>query len=120
MSIVFPRPGAFAGFCLLALLPGGCKRSPPPGQAQASAPAGSAALPSPEPASQCRRLGGFGLTLDAGASAPEPKRGETPPGDADDEHDDALLPFGVDLGIALATPSGFAVAGIRGAGQAFV
>ena len=36
------------------------------------------------------------------------------------EEDEALLPFGVDLGSAVTLPSGFAVAGIRGQGQAFV
>lgn len=120
MSIVLPRKAVSAGFGLLALLPGGCKRSPPPGPVAALSSASakaSATLPSPETASQCRRLGGFGLTLDAGSSGQEPKRVEAP---SSDEDDDALLPFGVDLGAALATPSGFAVAGIRGAGQAFV
>jgi hypothetical protein len=38
----------------------------------------------------------------------------------DDEGDSALLPFGVDVGAALPTPFGFAVAGIRGEGHPFV
>jgi hypothetical protein len=66
---------------------------------------------------QCRRLPGFGLTLDAVVAAGSAK----PAADAaDDEEDDALLPFGVDIGAAVPLPSGFAVSGIRGAGQAFV
>ncbi len=79
---------------------------------------------SPEPASQCRRLSGFGLTLDA-SPAPEPKRspqvaepGSDAPAAEDDDGD--ALPFGVDLGAAHVTSQGFAVAGVRGAGQAFV
>jgi hypothetical protein len=36
------------------------------------------------------------------------------------EDDDALLPFGVDMGAAVPTTYGFAAAGLRGAGQAFV
>ena len=51
-----------------------------------------------------------------GASATKPTT--TDPGE--DEADDALLPFGVDIGEAVATPAGFAVAGLRGAGQAFL
>jgi hypothetical protein len=66
---------------------------------------------------QCRRLAGFGLTLEA---PPLSKPAKGTQADADDEDDDALLPFGVDIGAAVATPFGFGVAGIRGAGQAFV
>jgi hypothetical protein len=55
------------------------------------------------------------LTLDA-----EPVS-VTPPSDpSEDEDDDALLPFGVAIGTAVSMPFGFAVAGIRGTGQAFV
>jgi hypothetical protein len=77
---------------------------------------GSDGAPAP---AQCRRLPGYELTLDAvvtpasGKSAPEAATER-------DEDDDALLPFGVDIGGAVPTPHGFALAGIRGAGLAFV
>jgi hypothetical protein len=73
------------------------------------------ALPEPEEVSHCRRLPELAMTLEADA-APAPK----PPVAGEDEDDDALLPFGVDIGSATPTPFGFAVAGMRGAGQAFV
>jgi hypothetical protein len=120
MSIMGPWRFLSTGFCLLVLLPCGCKRSSAPAPSASgsgpSASASAAAPPSSEPASQCRRLAAFALTLDASAG-PEPKPSEALP---EDEGDDALLPFGVDLGEAIATPAGFVVAGVRGAGQAFV
>lgn len=76
----------------------------------ATAPEGSAP-------SQCRGLSAYGLTLDAVVT---PKAGKGATETPADEDDDALLPFGVDIGAAVPTPYGFAVAGIRGAGQAFV
>lgn len=103
-------------------LAAGCKRPQPPTGTAASAspsalaPAASSALaPAEDPAeSHCRRLPGFELTL--AADAPSAKSAEAQA----DEDDDALMPFGVDTGSAVASPNGFAVAGIRGAGQAFV
>ncbi|HVY26585.1 MAG TPA: hypothetical protein VHB79_08520 [Polyangiaceae bacterium] len=110
--------GAFFG------LAAGCKRSPPPTGAVPSAKASglastaSSALSQPdaeaEP-SHCRRLPGFELTLAAEASTDAKRRDSQ-----EDEDDDALMPFGVDTGSAVAVPNGFAVAGIRGAGEAFV
>jgi len=130
MSMLSSSPAALTALVAFGLVSSpvtGCKRHPP-----APAPAPSAlvsALPSalataddggegaPAPA-QCRLLPGFGLTLDAEA----PAAGKAGPLAASerDENDDALLPFGVDIGAAVATPGGFAVAGIRGAGLAFV
>jgi hypothetical protein len=75
----------------------------------------SSALPDAEAEpSHCRRLPGFELTL--AAEAPDAKRHDP----QEDEDDDALMPFGVDTGSAVALANGFAVAGIRGASQAFV
>jgi len=54
------------------------------------------------------------MTLEADAAPPKAAQ----PGD--DEDDDALLPFGVDIGAALPTSFGFAVSGLRGTGLAFV
>lgn len=64
----------------------------------------------------CRHLPAPALTLEAEATPSPEKRAAT----GDDEDDDALLPFGVDLGAALPTPTGFAIAGLRGASHAFV
>jgi hypothetical protein len=125
MSIVSQRTGLIAAVWLLAGLPCGCKRSAAPTPAPSASqrpvslsplsplPLGSA-LPTPEPVSHCRRLPGPTLMLEPDAPAPAPKTG------GEDEEDEALLPFGVDLGSAVALRSGFAVAGIRGQGQAFV
>ena len=66
---------------------------------------------------QCRAWPGFELTLDAVAA---PGLAKAAPEAPADEDDDALLPFGVDVGGAVPTPAGFALSGIRGAGQAFV
>jgi hypothetical protein len=63
---------------------------------------------------RCRRRPDFGLALETSRPVAKP---EEP---TEDEEDDALLPFGVDVGDAVPTPFGFAAAGIRGAGQAFV
>jgi len=122
MSIVSPRTALIATVWLLAGLPCGCKRSAAPTPAPSASqrpvslsalPLGSA-LPTPEPVSHCRRLPGPTLTLEPDAPAPAQKAG------AQEDEDEALLPFGVDLGSAVTLPSGFAVAGIRGQGQAFV
>lgn len=69
--------------------------------------------------SRCRRLPAFGLTLDGTPASPD-KRRQPSPDEAVDDDDDALLPFGVDMGAAVPTTYGFAAAGLRGAGQAFV
>jgi hypothetical protein len=131
MSMVSPRLTALArvlaaglGLSLFSLP--GCKRRPPapaPSAAVSALPPGSAPADdgsTPEgasPATRCRKLTGFGLTLDAVA----PPGSAKPAADASgDEDDDALLPFGVDIGAAVPLPSGFAVSGLRGAGQAFV
>ncbi|HYQ15274.1 MAG TPA: hypothetical protein VEQ58_05950, partial [Polyangiaceae bacterium] len=110
-----------ARFALAAAALGtaGCKRQPAPAPAVDSAlPSASAApLPAPEDATVCRRRPDFGISLEA--EAPLPKKGESDDPN-DDEVDDALLPFGVDIGAALPTAFGFAVAGIHGNGQAFV
>jgi len=98
----------------------GCKKREPGPTASPSAAAPAtasigAALPAPEEMTRCRRRPDFSLTLEADAPASKPLL------DAEeDEDDDALMPFGVDIGAALATPYGAAAAGIRGAGQAFV
>jgi hypothetical protein len=62
-------------------------------------------------------LAGWALTLDP--EAPAPGRA-APAQQGAGEDDEARLPFGVTTGSALALRSGFAVAGIRGEGQAFV
>lgn len=129
MSTLSPSLAALAGLVAFGLAFGpltACKRHPP-----APAPALSATPPAPPSAlspaddddgatgpARCRTRPGFGLTLDTVA----PPAAKPPPelSVEGDEDDDALLPFGVDIGAALATPRGFAVAGIRGAGLAFV
>jgi hypothetical protein len=78
----------------------------------------SAAPPAGAEPSRCRRLPAFGLALD-GTPAP-PDKGRQPSSDEADDDDDALLPFGVDMGAAVPTSYGFAAAGLRGAGQAFI
>lgn len=124
MSMVSPRPAAFArvAIVLFAGPLSGCKRhSPAPAPvpsvvAPAVPSADDASASDPASPAQCRALAGFGLTLDA---APTPAAKAAPEG-SEDEDDDALLPFGVDVGEAVPTSRGFALAGIRGAGQAFV
>jgi hypothetical protein len=111
-----------AAATMLGALPCGCKRSAQPtpaGSAAAAASAASSAIPAAE-ASRCRRLPGYSLTLEASPVAAG--RGRPVAGEAqeDDDDDEALLPFGVDMGTAVATTYGFAAAGLRGAGQAFV
>jgi hypothetical protein len=75
----------------------------------------ASALPQPEEMTHCRRLPDFGLTLEADAAPAKARQTAE-----EDEDDDALLPFGVDIGGAVPTPFGFVTGGIRGAGQAFV
>jgi hypothetical protein len=111
-------------FLVMLPVPAACKRKAGPGaapSARASARlaggASSAHVPLPgssEQPSRCRRLPGWALSLDPEAQAPAPAEH----GDAGD--DEARLPFGVTTGGALTLRSGFAVAGIRGEGQAFV
>src|SRR5215216_4265707 len=109
MSMVSPRLTALAGVLAAGLGASplaGCKRHPPAPAPSASASALPSALSPAEEGSmpdvastpaQCRRLPGFGLTLDAVVAAGSAK----PAADAaDDEEDDALLPFGVDIGAA--------------------
>lgn len=91
----------------------GCKRQPPPPLAM-SASIASSASPVEEP-TQCRRRSDFTLALDA-----EPARVKDDEETTEDEDDDARLPFGVDVGAAVPTPFGFAVAGIHGTARAFV
>ena len=130
MSMVSPRSAAVYGAFAVGLASGqlaGCKRHPPaPTEPSAAAALVPSAPPSAEDVNgadgaplppQCRRLPGFGLTLEA-PPLPKPAKGKEQ--SAGDEDDDALLPFGVDIGAAVPLPSGFAVSGIRGAGQAFV
>ncbi len=131
MSKVLPRSAAACAALSvgLALAPSACKRSQPSGAGPAPAPSAAlSALPPPEEPSRCRQLSGFSMTLtaDAAADTPAPAVAVAPAADAapaapsETGDDDALLPFGVELGTAVATPRGFAAAGIRGAGQAFV
>jgi hypothetical protein len=129
MSMVSPSLSALAGVLAagVGLSPlASCKRHPPAPAPSASvsvspaalAPGQDATMPDGVPTpSQCRRLAGFGLTLDAVVAPGVAKPAAAPSGDEDD---DARLPFGVDIGAAVPLPSGFALAGIRGAGQAFV
>lgn len=125
------RPAALTGLVVfgLALSPlAGCKRHPPAPAPVASArpsalpsalaPGDDAADGAAAPA-QCQQLPGYGLTLEP-AAAPTPAKATLEGAGDRDEDDDALLPFGVDIGGAVPTARGFAVAGIRGAGQAFV
>jgi len=91
-----------------------CKRHTPGNQPSAGPSAAPSALPAAVEESRCRKVPGSSLTLE-GEAAPSPPTGE--PGEDDD---DALLPFGVDLGSAIATPKGFALGGVSGKGQAFV
>jgi hypothetical protein len=118
MPILPPRLVALSAavpICLISLLNQGCKCS---GEGPAPVPSAApsqvaSALPSPEEMTRCRRRPDYTLTLQPEAV------GEKPAESASDEDDDALLPFGVDVGTALPTPFGFAVVGMRGAGQAF-
>ncbi len=113
-----PRRVAWTcGLCALFALSWGCKRDAAPAPA-ASASAGAPAAPSGAPAatSRCRRLSAFALSAEG---APSPSTEEAPRGD-EGEDDDALLPFGVEVGQALPTTFGFAVAGLRGSGRAFL
>jgi hypothetical protein len=122
MSMVWPSLRAVFRICAaclgFGLALGGCKRRPP-APAPASAPSAvisavSSSAPEPEEMTRCRRLADFGLTLEADAL---PAKSAEP---SDEEDDDALLPFGIDVGAAVATPFGFAASGLRGTGQAFV
>jgi hypothetical protein len=118
MPMVSPRVALIAAIGLGAL-PCGCKRRPAPAAAAGPSSNPSAllvgsALPTPEPASHCRRLSGPTLALEPETPAPARKPS------AEEEEDETLLPFGVDLGAAVALSRGFAVAGVRGEGQAFV
>jgi hypothetical protein len=76
----------------------------------------ASALPVAEEMTHCRHLAAPALTLEAEVTPSSEKR----PATSEDEDDDALLPFGVDVGTALPTPGGYAIAGLRGAAQAFV
>jgi hypothetical protein len=99
----------------LALALAGCKCSKTSESGSAQAPSATpSALPPEEEPSACRQRPGLSLLLSADAAPPAPSE----PGEAGD--DEALLPFGVELGAALPIPSGFAIAGIRGASQPFV
>ena len=105
---------------VLAGLPCACKRKSAPEPAASATPpaSGSAVLP-PEQLSRCRRLTAPGLTIEP--DAPAPGRAPASLAEGDEEDDDAArLPFGVDTAAAVTLPSGFAVAGVRGAGQVFV
>lgn len=115
MPIVLPRLAAVSGVWTLGLLglaSLGCKRrEAPPPPVTSAVPSASAA---PQEMTRCRKRADLELALEAARPALKPPEG------TEDEEDDALLPFGVDIGEAVPTPFGFAVAGIRGVGQAFV
>jgi hypothetical protein len=64
-------------------------------------------------------LPGYALTLE-GSPVPAEKGRQVAGEEQEEADDDALLPFGVDMGSAVPTTYGFAAAGLRGAGQAFV
>jgi len=127
MPMVSPRRALLSRAPLIGLifalvggiLPGCKKREPGPAAAPSAAasvaPSLGAALPVPEEMTRCRRRPDFSLTLEADTPANKP-----PLDTQEDVDDDALMPFGVDIGTALSTPYGAAAAGIRGAGQAFV
>jgi hypothetical protein len=130
MSMVSPRLAALVGLLALGLglsPVAGCKRTAPapapassttrPAAAASGAQLEDGSAPEGSAPSQCRGLSGYGLTVDAVATSKAGKGATDVPADEDD---DALLPFGVDIGAAVPMPYGFAVAGIRGAGQAFV
>lgn len=85
-------------------LPAGTGAAPPP-----------SALPPPDEMTYCRRTPDFALTI-----GPEGGPPTKPPERDDDGDEDALEPFGVDIGDVVPTSFGFAAAGIRGVGQAFV
>src|SRR5688572_899867 len=109
-----------AAATVLGGLPWGCKRSSgpvPAGSAPVAASAAGLPVPAAEP-SRCRRLPGYALTLEGNPGPADKGRQST--GDEQEEDDEALLPFGVDMGAAVPTTYGFAAAGLRGAGQAFV
>ena len=120
MPIVPPRVAKLSAavpICLIGLLNQGCKCSegvpaPVPGGAESQV---ASALPTPEEMTRCRRRPDYALTLQPDALA---EKAAEPP-TIEEEDEDALLPFGVDVGMALATPFGFAAVGVRGAGQAF-
>lgn len=119
MPIVSPRLASVSGALALGLLglgDQGCKRREPPPPPIAGAPAASssAAEAPAQEMTRCRKRPDLGLALDTPALSPKPDSA------AEDEEDEALLPFGVDVGTAVATPFGFAAAGLRGGGQAFV
>lgn len=122
MSNLPVRMAAVPLALLLAGLPWACKRKSAPASAASAAPppsGSSAALPGPEQLSRCRKLAAPGLTIEP--DAPAPGRAPASLAQADEEDEDAArLPFGVDTAAAVTLPSGFAVAGIRGAGQVFV
>ncbi len=84
----------------------------PGGSASAGAPAASARPAEP---SRCRPLTSYALALQA-PPLPAAAKQLAP---AEEAEEDPLLPFGVDVGQAVPTSYGFAVAGLRGAGQAF-
>jgi hypothetical protein len=115
MPNVLPRLAAVSGawaLFLVGLTSQGCKRrEAPPPPVTTAVPSASAAQ---QEMTRCRKRPDFALALEA----QQPVRMAD---DAtEDEEDDALLPFGVDLGDAVPTSFGFAVAGIRGAGEAFL
>ncbi|RYZ05310.1 MAG: hypothetical protein EOO73_19995 [Myxococcales bacterium] len=63
---------------------------------------------------RCRKRSEFELVLESPRAAPRQEEA------TEEEEDDALLPFGVEIGEAVPTPFGYAAAGIRGVGEAFV
>lgn len=122
MPIAAPRLAGLFGPLALGLgwflsLGAGCKRASPAPvpTTSATASASASALPQPEEMTRCRRLPDLALTLEAPTLAQKP---DSEPNE--DEEDDALMPFGVDIGAAVSVPEGFVVAGVRGAGQAFL
>lgn len=109
------RASLLCGLGLVGAFGPACKRSVT-APAPSGAPSAASSVTAVEEPSHCRRRSDFGLALEA---PPAPvKKGE--PAETDDEDDSELLPFGVDIGAALPTPFGFAVAGIEGEGRAFV
>jgi hypothetical protein len=120
MWMATPRLSRVCGIAAIGLLgvaSADCKRRDSPPSPSPVPSVVSSAPPTPEQLSRCRRRADFGLALDA-QPAPPPNDADATEGE--DENDDALLPFGVDIGVALPTPFGFAVTGMHGTAQAFV
>jgi hypothetical protein len=108
------------GVVLLALVLSGCKKkpndaAPPAPAASGSSVAGPAAAAGP----RCRTTPVRSFSI--GERAPPQSGGDA--GEGEDDDQELALPFAVEIGSAVATPGGFAIAGLRsmaGGSGAFV